>query len=54
MSDTDARGVFLRFEIQHIFVNEIVTTEAARDARRLLASIDFNLESCGKITVPVY
>lgn len=39
------RYINLRFEIQHLFPSEIRNNPDAEDARRLLTSINFNLES---------
>lgn len=41
------RYINLRFEIQHLFPSEIGKADAAVDARRLLNSINFDLESRG-------
>ena len=50
------RGRVFGFEIQHIFPNQILTENSreAKNARALLASISFNLESRGnKIGITV-
>ncbi|MDZ4308260.1 hypothetical protein [Allopontixanthobacter sp.] len=41
----DPRNRILGVETQHIFVSEIANSPAAENARALLASINFNLES---------